>query len=445
MQVHVTYLARCEMSKDGYRQMDSLRWSLNKLYNAALAQRSYAYKTRKQRITYYDQTKWLPRMRKSGRFNLDGVSSSVARGMLTRLDEAYKSFFRRVKAGQNPGHPRFRPYSRCRTVEFSSVAPGIVKPDAPGRYALRSKGLPPIRLRPTCELPSSADLKSLKLTLRGMHWEASLTYKVDKDALPTSDSAVGVDLGVRKRATCSNGKRYKGHRRDWKRMRRLQRAVSRSRKGSKTRRKRVQKLACYRRREQVSQRNECHRISSDLVQEHGLIAVEKLNVKNMTKSAKGSVEEPGRNVRQKAGLNREALSQNWSLLRQQLKYKAEWAGREYVEVNPAYTSQDCSRCGARNNPKASEVYRCKSCGLIADRDVNAAINILRLAGGTVGDDSRRSGNAVHRGTRGSRINHRLRERSSEAANLSELPRGPLAYPSVTVADAVTSEATCRNG
>ena len=96
----------------------------------------------------------------------------------------------------------------------------------------------------------------------------------------------------------------------------------------------------------------------------------------MTRSAKGSKEEPGKNVVQKSGLNREILSQNWSLLRQQLKYKAEWAGREFVEVDPKYTSQDCNRCHARHNPGSSETYRCAACGLVVDRDVNAAINIL---------------------------------------------------------------------
>ena len=109
---------------------------------------------------------------------------------------------------------------------------------------------------------------------------------------------------------------------------------------------------------------------------YGLIAVERLKVVNLTRSAKGTEEAPGTNVNAKAGLNREILSQNWSLLFSQLEYKAEWAGREYVEVDPKHTSQDCHRCGARNHPKRSETYRCAACGLTMDRDQNAAINIL---------------------------------------------------------------------
>ena len=96
----------------------------------------------------------------------------------------------------------------------------------------------------------------------------------------------------------------------------------------------------------------------------------------MTRSAKGTAEEPGSHGKAKAGLNREVLAQNRPLLRSQRWYKAEWAGQEFVEVNPQYTSQQCSRCRARNNPGRSETYRCMFCGLVADRDVSVAINIL---------------------------------------------------------------------
>ena len=192
----------------------------------------------------------------------------------------------------------------------------------------------------------------------------------------TGNQGCRIDLGVRKRITASDGTKYSGNRRNWKRIRRLQRAVSRCKQGSSTSRKRVAKLARYRRKEHVVQRNSCHRATTELVRGNGLIAVEKLQLRNMTRSAKGTAKEPGQGVRAKAGLNREVLSQNWSLLRQQLRHKAAWAGREYVEVDPQYTSQDCSRCHARNNVGSHETYRCKACGLVADRDVNAAINIL---------------------------------------------------------------------
>ena len=368
---HMTILARCKLTPAGYRQLDQRLGALNRLYNQALENRIKAWSERRQALSLYDQYRWLTHLRAQGREGLGGFALGPQRGMLKRLDEAFKGFFRRVKAGQNPGFPRFRPLSRCVTIDVTKVGKSMVKG---GKIHVR--GLPAIRIRHSQALPPGEALKALRLTKRGRHWEASLVYAVERQALPATVRAVGIDMGVRKRMTLSDGTTYAPHKRAWKRIRKAQRAVSRCQKGSHRRRKRCARLARCRRREFVRQRNACHRASTRIVREHGLVAVEKLNVKNMTKSAKGTVENPGAKVRQKAGLNREVLSQNWSLLRSQLAVKAAWAGREYVEVDPKHTSRDCSRCHARNNPGWSETYCCGACGLKIDRDVNAAVNIL---------------------------------------------------------------------
>ena len=374
MTIHATYLVRCSLSPAGYRRMDDILGRLNWLYNQALAERKTAYTERKRALNLYEQYKWLTGLRAGNEHELGEIALGPARGMLKRLDEAFQSFFRRVKAGHAPGFPRFRPLSRCVTIDLTKISGGTVKLRG-SDYELKVKGFPRIRLHASRELPTGA-AKSVRLTKRGRHWEASLVYAVERAALAPSVKAVGIDLGVRKRMTLSNGKRYHRATRDWKRKRRLQRAVARCRKGSQRRRKRVRTLARFQRREFVRERNACHRATTEIIRDHGLVAVERLNVRNMTRSARGTEEQPGKNVAAKAGLNREILSQNWSLLRRQLEQKAEWAGREYVEVDPQYTSQDCSRCRARNNPRAAETYRCRACGLVEDRDVNAAINIL---------------------------------------------------------------------
>ena len=348
---------------------------LNWLYNQSLEQRKTAWEERQQSVRLYDQYKWLTSLRQSNEQGLGEFALGPQRGMLKRLDEAYKAFFRRCKAGQAPGHPRFRPLSRCVTIDVTHVGHTMVR-KCGRRYAIRVKGFPRINAYTCRELPDGHALKSLRLTQHGRYWEASLVYAVDRQPLAPSVKAVGLDLGVRQRMTLSNGTRYQRARRGWQRQRKLQRALARCTQGSSTRRKRVQSLARQRRREFVRERNTCHRATTQIIRNHGLVAVEKLKVRNMTRSAKGTQAEPGTNVTSKAGLNREILSQNWSLLQSQLKYKAAWAGREYVEVNPAHTSRDCSRCHARNNPKSSEVYRCAACGLVEDRDVNAAINIM---------------------------------------------------------------------
>ncbi len=357
MQAQTTYLARCELSPAGYARLDDIRSRLNWLYNQALEERKTAYEEHGETLSFYDQCKWLTQLRARNEHGLGELSTGAGRGILKRLDESFKSFFRRVKAGQTPGFPRFRPLSRCVTIDLTVITTGTLKG---GR--IKVKGFPRINLSRV--LPAGRPL-SIRLTKRGRKWEASLVYEVEKEALEPSVKAVGIDLGVRKRMTLSEGRRYQRARRDWQRRRKLQRAIARCKKGSKTRRKRVAALGRLQRREFVQERNACHRATTAIMRENGLVAVEKLRVQNMTRKRK-----------HKRRLNREILSQNWSLLRSQLKYKAAWAGREYVEVNPKFTSQDCSRCHARNNPKRSETYRCAACGLVIDRDVNAAINIL---------------------------------------------------------------------
>lgn len=152
--------------------------------------------------------------------------------------------------------------------------------------------------------------------------------------------------------------------------------MARCRKGSRNRGKRRAAFARQARKQHVRERNACHRATTEIICRHGLIAVEKLQINNMTRSAKGTAAELGSQIEPKAGLNREASAQNWSLPISQLRYQAAWAGRELVEVNPRHTSQQCSWCGSRNHPGKSETYRCRCCGLVADRDVNAALNIL---------------------------------------------------------------------
>ena len=169
----------------------------------------------------------------------------------------------------------------------------------------------------------------------------------------------------------------------------IQQAIARCQKGSRRQRKLRRRLARIQRQDRVRNRNECHRITTDVVHRFGRIAVEKLAIKNMTRSAAGTIEEPGTNVAAKSGLNREILVNTWGLIRQQLRYKAEWAGREFVEVDPAYTSRICSRCGLEGERDGKD-FKCATCGLQWDSDLNAAVNILRRAFGPTGGYVRRN-------------------------------------------------------
>ncbi len=300
-------------------------------------------------MTLYDQLRGLTQQRRNDPDGLGAIAVKAERGMLFRLERAFQACFRRCKAGEDPGYPRFRPISRMETIDIVDPRTTMVKKRARG-YAIRPKGFPTIRLFPARPLPDG-ELKALRI--------------------------------VRKRAVLSTGERIERNTRDWAEIRRQQREIARCRRGSNRRKKRVRRLAGMRFREGVRNRNACHRQTTEIIRKNGLIAVEKLDIKGMT--TKGL---------KRKGLNREMLSQQWGLLRNQLQYKAEWAGREFVEVNPQYTSQDCHRCGARNRPGRSETYRCSAYDLRMDRDHNAALNILRAGVLALGAETWASGPSV---------------------------------------------------
>ncbi len=125
-------------------------------------------------------------------------------------------------------------------------------------------------------------------------------------------------------------------------------------------------------------RQENHKVSTVISKNHAVVVLENLKVGNMTRSAKGTVEAPGRNIRQKSGLNKSILDQGWGLLKQMLEYKLRWSGGMLLLVDPAYTSQTCSVCGHvdAGNRTDQKTFHCLHCGHEAHADVNAAKNIL---------------------------------------------------------------------
>ena len=262
----------------------------------------------------------------------------------------------------------------------------MVKTQPDGRKArVKVKGLPVIEMRLRKPLPPSTDLKSLRITARPNGLTVDLGYAVEREPLSESGRRVGIDLGVNNRIALSGGEMIEGRQFDRSRETSLRRDVSRKRRGSNRRRKAVAALSRETRRNAVRNRNECHRITTEIVREYGGIAMERLVIRNMTRTARGTIEEPGVKVAAKSGLNREILNQTWGLIREQLRYKAAWAGREFMEVDPRYTSKVCHACGNRTPQSEYRTYRCGVCGVVEDRDTNAAINVLLRAFGSTGE------------------------------------------------------------
>ena len=373
---HRTYQHRAYSSKAGYARIAEVLRESTKLYNAALEEWRWAYRSGES-VSLYSQYRELTAIRADDAF-WGGISVQVGRGVLRRADRARQAFFRRVRDGETPGYPRYKSGRRWHTVELANVAVSMIRPR--GDYcAIRIKGLPEIRLRKGLVLPEGV-LKALSVTLRGRRLFVNLTYEVELAVLPGSDAAVGIDMGVSDRLALSNGERVGRRRKASKQLARMQRRLSKCRKGGHRWKQRRAVLANHQHRERIRNRNECHRVTTELVRRFGLIAVEDLAIRNMTASAKGTLENPGRNVRQKAGLNRSITEQTWGMIRLQLNYKAEWAGRTLMTVDPKFTSQRCSGCGVVSaEHRQRKRYDCAGCGMTEDADVNAARNILHKA------------------------------------------------------------------
>ncbi|MEU6411814.1 transposase [Microbispora sp. NPDC046933] len=158
-----------------------------------------------------------------------------------------------------------------------------------------------------------------------------------------------------------------------------QQALTRKKRGSKRRRKAVARVAALHAKVRRQRRDTAYKAALTLVRGYDVIVHEDLRVANMTRSASGTIEAPGRNVAAKSGLNRSILDAGWGVFLRVLAHKAESAGRELIAVNPANTSRTCSRCGhcAKDNRVTQARFRCQACGHEAHADVNAAKNILR--------------------------------------------------------------------
>ena len=379
--VFKVFKCRARLTPASHRRLGEVLRLCCGFYNAALEERIGAWMKAGISISYYDQCKSLTAIRNNTQFpEFAALSIQVFRGVLQRLDRSFRDFFRRAEGGGKPDFPRFKAAQRWRTVEIAEVSRGMVRRH--GRHwRLHVKGLAPLQLRSSRALPEGAELKTLRVVRKPLRTEVYLGFAFPPVApKEVIVRPVGIDAGVAKRLTLSDGGEVAKREVDRGRLRRLQRAVARAAPGSGNRRKKVGSLAREWQRISDANRQALHGTVSALSRAYDFFAIEDLRIANLLRSAKGTAAEPGRNVRAKAGLNRAISEQGWGTFFTLLKDKAASAGLQVAEVAPQGTSQACSGCGA-DAPKtlAVRVHACPACGLVLDRDVNAARNILQRA------------------------------------------------------------------
>ena len=295
------------------------------------------------------------------------VSKCAPQEALRDLDEAFENFFRRVKEGGKPGFPRFkskkRGIGRFRLTGTIKVFERHVQLPRLGRIRLKERGYLPF------DNPK-VHILSATISERAGRWYVSLQVEEEiEDKRPPQETG-GVDVGLSALATVSDGETFDNPRAlvgAEQKLRRLQRAVSRKKKGSKNRRKAVRKLARAHARVANIRENVLHEISSAIAKRFGIVGMEDLNVEGM-----------GRNRCLAKALKDAALAE----LRRQVEYKIVWNGARVVLADRFFpSSKRCSRCKAvKEHLELSErIFRCESCGLEIDRDLNAALNLKDVA------------------------------------------------------------------
>ncbi|WP_203994197.1 RNA-guided endonuclease InsQ/TnpB family protein [Virgisporangium aurantiacum] len=357
------------------------------LYNAALEERREAWRRARKGILYGSQSKQLKDIRSADPQGQGRWSFSSQQATLRRLDRAFQAFFRRIKTGRKPGYPRFKGGGRFDTVEWPKDGDGC-RWNSTSDSAARSdrtrvylRGIGHVRVHAHRKIAGT--VKTVSAKREGRRWYLVLSCDhVPADPLPPAGSTVGIDMGVASFLTTSEGAQVPNPRPgrcSAGRLTAAQQALARCARYSNRRRRIVARVAALHAAVRRRRLDHAHKTAVWLVRNHDLIFHEELRITNMTRSAAGTLEEPGTNVAQKSGLNRSILDAGWGVFLAVLHAKAESAGRVIVGVDPRNTSRTCPDCGhcAAGNRVTQASFVCLACGFARHADIVAATNILR--------------------------------------------------------------------
>lgn len=341
------------------------------LWNRTLALEKDAYEADGRRLGYYVLAGKLKDWKKEEETAfLAEAHSQILQQVLKDLDRAYKNFF-----AKRANFPRFKKKGIHDAFRYPQ---GFKLDEGNSRIFLPKIGW--VRYRKSRMMDGTP--KNVTVSFSAGKWYVSIqTEREVPNPIHPLRSAVGIDMGVARFATLSDGSSVaplSSFRKHEKKLALLQRKLSRRTKFSanwQKLKKRIQRL--HRRIADV--RNDfLHKLTTTISKNHALVVIEDLKVRNMSRSASGTLEAPGRNVRAKTGLNKSILDQGWFEFRRQLSYKLAWLGGTLLIIPPQYTSQTCSRCGCvdKHSRQTQARFKCTACGFELNADHNAALNIL---------------------------------------------------------------------
>ncbi|EOU1316030.1 RNA-guided endonuclease InsQ/TnpB family protein [Klebsiella quasipneumoniae] len=353
------------------REMRRFAGACRFVFNRALALQNENHEAGNKYIPYAKMASWLVEWKNSPEMQwLKDSPSQPLQQSLKDLERAYKNFFQKRAA-----FPRFK---KRRQNDAFRYPQGVKLDQENSRIFLPKLGW--MRYRNSRQV--TGVVKNVTVSQSCGKWFISVQTESEVSTpVHPSVSMVGLDAGVAKLATLSDGTVFEpvnSFQKNQKKLARLQRQLSRKVKFSNNWQKQKRKIQCLHSRIANIRRDYLHKVTTTISKNHAMIVIEDLKVSNMSKSAAGTLSQPGRNVLAKSGLNRSILDQGWYEMRRQFEYKQLWRGGQVLAVPPAYTSQRCACCGhtARENRLSQSKFRCQVCGYTANADVNGARNIL---------------------------------------------------------------------
>jgi putative transposase len=373
-----TYKEKLRPTPSQERALDEVLWCCRTLYNTALEQRIFLWRQRGRSVSRFQQEAELKTLR-AELPEYGALHSHVVQDVLARLEKTYHAFFRRVANGEQPGFPRFHGKDRYHSFTYKEYGNGARLDN--GSLVLSKIGRVAVRW----SRPIRGAIKTVTLSKEADGWYVSFSCaEVPTEPLPLTGNETGIDVGLKVFLITAEGEptaNPRHYRKAERALKKAQQRVSRRKKGSKRRRKAVQVLAKQHQHVRRQRSDFHHKTALDLVRAYDTIYVEAIQPANLSRRPAPKQDEHGIYVHngasQKAGLNKSIQDAGWRQFLSILAYKAACAGKRVEAVDPAYTSQDCSGCGERIQISLSvRTHVCPFCGLILDRDENAAKNIL---------------------------------------------------------------------
>lgn len=381
MIIRKAYKYRIYPTKKQISNMENQFSMCRHLYNMALQERKDYYEKQKVAVTYHQQQNNLPFLKKERPW-YKGVYSQTLQDVLKRLDKGFQAFFRRIKAGEVPGYPKFRKRGQWNSLTYPQYN------SFPARR-IKVPKVGDIKLVYHRNIPDEAKIKTLTITKEADKWFACFSVELKLDIEPEQNlsSALGIDLGLIDFYYSSDGSSVKAPkylRQKEKQLKRLYRRFSKAKRYSVKWYKILKAIKKCHYRIKCQRDNFLHQEACKLLNKTDIVFYENLKIKNMSKRPEPKQDENSKRflpngATAKSRLNKSIADAGWGKFVNILNYKAVELNKTVFPVKPYYTSQKCSVCGEIVKKSLSiRTHVCKNCGFIANRDYNASLNILRI-------------------------------------------------------------------